>query len=56
MSDDRLYEVRAGYEAYAYLADEPPDLGPMRALAAREELAEAASGTCRWLRPSAVRR
>ena len=37
MSDDRLYEVRPGYEADAYLADEPPDLGPMRALAERED-------------------
>ena len=44
MPDDRLYEVRAAYAANAYLADEPPDLGLMRALAEREELAEAASG------------
>jgi hypothetical protein len=43
MSDDRLHELRTGYSADTFLGDEPPDLRPLRALAEREELADAVS-------------
>jgi hypothetical protein len=33
MSDDRLHQLRVDHAADAYLGDEPPELGPMRALA-----------------------
>jgi hypothetical protein len=41
MSDDLS---RVDHAADAYLGDEPPDLGPLRALAERAELADAVSG------------
>src|ERR1022692_356931 len=41
MSDDLF---RVDHAADAYLGDEPPDLGPLRALAERAELADAVSG------------
>jgi hypothetical protein len=41
MPEDRLSQFRAGYAADAYLEEEPPDLGPLRAVAGREELADA---------------
>ena len=43
MADDRVQEIRRGYAEDDYLADEPPDLGPLRAVAEGAELAEAAS-------------
>src|ERR1017187_6122441 len=41
MSDDLF---RVDHAADAYLVDEPPDLGPLRALAERAELADAVAG------------
>ncbi len=41
MSEDRLRQIRRGFAADASQGDEPPDLGPLRALAEREELADA---------------
>ena len=41
MSDDLF---RVDHAAGAYLGDEPPDLGPLRALAERAELADAVAG------------
>jgi hypothetical protein len=41
MSDDFF---RADHAGDAHLVDEPPDLGPMRALAERAELADAVAG------------
>lgn len=43
MSVDRLDQLKTGYSAEAYLGEEPPDLGPLRAVAEREELADAVS-------------
>ena len=43
MPDDRLDQLRVDHAADAYLGGEPPDLGPMRALAEHEELADAVS-------------
>ena len=43
MSEDRLHQLKTGYSADAYLAEEPPDLSPLRAVAEREELADAVS-------------
>jgi len=42
MSEDRLQQIRRGFAHDASQGDEPPDLGPLRALAEREELADAA--------------
>jgi hypothetical protein len=42
MSEDRLRQIRRGFYDDAPQGDEPPDLGPLRALAEREELADAA--------------
>jgi hypothetical protein len=42
MSQDRLHQIRRGFADDASQYDEPPDLGPLRALAEREELADAA--------------
>ena len=42
MSEDRIRELRQSY-ADDYRGDEPPDLGLLRALAEREELADAVS-------------
>lgn len=42
MSEDRLCQVRSGFADDASQKDGPPDLGPLRALAEREELADAA--------------
>jgi hypothetical protein len=42
MPDDRIDQLRKGCAEDSYLG-EPPDLGPLRAVAEREELAEAAS-------------
>src|SRR6266568_1916584 len=42
MSEDRLHQIRRGFAADTSQSDEPPDLGPLRALAEREELADAA--------------
>jgi hypothetical protein len=39
MSDHCIHPPQADYATYAYLGDEPPDLGPLRALAHRTELA-----------------
>ncbi len=41
MPDNRLQEIRRGYAEDDYLGEEPPDLGPLRALAENAELAEA---------------
>ena len=41
MSNNSLNPLRADHAAGAYLGDEPPDLGPLRAVAERTELAEA---------------
>ena len=41
MPDDRLQQIRRGYAEADYLTEEPPDLGPLRALAETAELAEA---------------
>jgi hypothetical protein len=43
MSEDRLSQLRAGSAADAYSGEEPPDLCPLRAVAEREELADAVS-------------
>lgn len=43
MSEDRMRQIRSGFAEDASQSDEPPDLGPLRALAEREELADAAS-------------
>jgi hypothetical protein len=42
MSEDRLHQIRSGFADDASQCDGPPDLGPLRALAEREELADAA--------------
>lgn len=42
MSDDRLHQIRRGFTDGASQSDEPPDLGPFRALAEPEELTDAA--------------
>ena|SRR5947208_2124974 len=42
MSQDRLHQIRRGFADDASQGDEPPDLGPLRALAERDELAAAA--------------
>lgn len=42
MSEDRLRQIRSGFAADASQDQGPPDLGPLRALAEREELADAA--------------
>jgi hypothetical protein len=39
MSEDHLQQIRRGFAESASLSDEPPRLGPLRALAVREELA-----------------
>ena len=39
MSQGRLEQIRRGFADDASQGDEPPDLGPLRALAEREELA-----------------
>ena len=41
MSEDRLQQIRRGFADDASQGDEPPDLGPLWALAEREELADA---------------
>jgi hypothetical protein len=41
MPEDRLSQLRKGYAEGDYLALEPPDLGPLRALAESAELADA---------------
>ena len=41
MSEDRLHQVRRGFADGTSQGDGPPDLGPLRALAEREELADA---------------
>ncbi|HEY5355769.1 MAG TPA: hypothetical protein VIK57_25290 [Streptosporangiaceae bacterium] len=41
MSKKRSNQLRASYTEEEYVGDEPPDLGPLRALAEREELADA---------------
>jgi hypothetical protein len=41
MSEDRLHQIRRGFADNASQIDEPPDLGPLRALAESEELADA---------------
>jgi len=43
MSEDRIRQLRQGYADNDYQRDEPPDLGPLRALAERGELADAVS-------------
>jgi hypothetical protein len=43
MTHDHLPALRVDHAADACTGDEPPDLGPLRALAEREELAEAAA-------------
>ena len=42
MSPDRLRQIRSGFADGASQDEGPPDLGPLRALAEREELADAA--------------
>lgn len=42
MSQDRLRPIRNGFADDTPQSDGPPDLGPLRALAEREELADAA--------------
>ena len=42
MSEDRLQQIRRGFAADASQGEGPPNLGPLRALAVREELADAA--------------
>jgi hypothetical protein len=44
MSQDRLQQIRRGFADDASHFDEPPDLGPLRDLAEREELADATGG------------
>jgi hypothetical protein len=46
VSNDRLNQLRTGYATDAYTGDEPPDLGPLRALAERAELTGAVSRLC----------
>jgi len=41
MPEDRLSQLRKGYAEDDYLGEEPPDLGPLRALAETAELADA---------------
>jgi hypothetical protein len=41
MSQDGLHQIRRGFAADASQDDGPPDLGPLRALAEHEELADA---------------
>jgi hypothetical protein len=41
MSQDRLHQIRLGFADGAFQEDGPPDLGPLRALAECEELADA---------------
>ena len=41
MPEDRLSQLRKGYAEEDYLGLEPPDLGPLRALAETAEFAEA---------------
>ena len=41
MSEDCLHQMRPGFVDDASQSDGPPDLGPLRALAEREELADA---------------
>jgi hypothetical protein len=41
MSQDRLEQIRHGFADDASRSDEPPDLGPPRALAEHEEVADA---------------
>jgi hypothetical protein len=41
MSQDRVRQIRRGFAGGASQVGEPPDLGPLRALAEREELADA---------------
>ena len=52
MPEDRLSQLRKGYAEDDYLGLEPPDLGPLRALAETAEFAEARPG---WPMPMAVR-
>ncbi len=35
MSQDRLHQISRGFAADASQGDEPPDIGPLRALAGR---------------------
>jgi hypothetical protein len=42
MSQDRSHQIRCGFAADASQCGGPPDLGPLRALAEREEFADAA--------------
>src|SRR5947209_8269640 len=61
MSQDRLRQIRRGFADDASQGDEPPDLGPLRAIAEREEFADAAGRLadaygrrrritcCRWI-------
>lgn len=42
MSEDRLHQIRRGFADDTSQGGEPPDLGPLRAFAEREELADAA--------------
>ena len=42
MSQDRLRQIKNGFADDTSQSDGPPDLGPLRALAEREELAGAA--------------
>lgn len=41
MSEDRSHQIRSGFADDTSQSDGPPDLGPLRALAEREEFAEA---------------
>ena len=54
MPEDRLSQLRKGYAEDDYLGLEPPDLGPLRALAETAEFAERGgqAGRCLW--PSAA--
>jgi hypothetical protein len=52
MSQDRLHQIRSGFADDTSHGDEPPDLGPLRALAEREELATRWGG---WPMRMAVR-
>jgi hypothetical protein len=44
MSQDRVHQIRQGFADDTSQGDEPPELGPLRALAEREEFADAAGG------------
>jgi hypothetical protein len=44
MSQDRLHRIRSDFADDTSQGDEPPDLGPLRALAERKELTDAAGG------------